>query len=118
MIAKDLMVASEAEDVANTQSVSAQAVDSNEGKLEYARKKRREGKDLRRKADSTASAATRNSLFKRAEDILWESREAYIELIEAHDDGEGDYSYLQKEVEDVQTNIYHCQKTRTIVEYK
>lgn len=89
---------------------------SHEGKLEYARKKRREGKDLIRKAGNSSSTTTRNSLLKQAEEIFWESRGAYSELIDAHDEEAG-YEYLEKEREDVQMNIYHCQKTRTIVGY-
>jgi len=91
---------------------------SYEEKLEYARKKRHEGKNLRRQADGSDSTTTRNDLLKQAEDILWESREAYLEIIDAHDDGEGGYDYLQNEIEDVQANIYHCQKTRTVVEFE
>ncbi len=89
---------------------------SHEEKLEYARKKRREGKDLIIESYNSDIAKTRNKLLKQAEDILWESREAYSELIDAHYDEAG-YEYLQTEIEDVQTNIYHCQKTRTIVEF-
>ena len=88
-----------------------------EEKLEYARKKRHEGKALRRQADGSDSATTRNKLLKQAEDILWKSRGAYAEIIDAHDDGDGGYDYLQSEIEDVQANIYHCQKARTIVEF-
>lgn len=87
-------------------------VKSYEGKLEYAREKCREGKDLIRKAESSSSPEIRNGLLKEAEDILWKSKEVYVELIDAHN--EKGFKYLQTEIEGVQSYIYHCQKTRTI----
>lgn len=86
--------------------------DSHGEKLQSARKKRQEGTDLRRKADRTDSTKARNDLYIQAETVLWQSREIYLELIDAHD-GKG-YGYLQTEIGEAMAQIYHCQKSRSI----
>lgn len=88
------------------------ASESYKEKLDYARKKRQEGKDLIMESYNCDLARTRNKLLKQAEDTLRKSQETYSELIGAHD--EGGYGYLQTEAAEVQSYIYHCLKTRTI----
>lgn len=81
-------------------------------KLQEARRKLNDGKDLIRKTENNPSAESRNALLKEPEEILWKSQEIYSELIDNHE-GKG-YEYFQTEIADVQSCILYCQKQRTI----
>lgn len=81
-------------------------------RLDFARNKVREGKQIIRQADVAGSGREKNSLLKKGEDVLWKAREMYGELLEKHQ-GKG-YKYLEKEARELQSLIYHCQKSRTL----